>query len=464
MRDLAREREAAGDGEGRRRRPRRRAPAGASARPSCSPRSPGARCSSTCSTPWRRPGWRTSSWCWATRPPAIRSAVAWRSERIGSTRARRTACRARSASASTRPPRTPRWTRSSWCSATSRPSGRRSSPRVLAAAEASPRADRPRPLRRRRRAQPGARAPRRLGARRRPLRRSRARAPARGSRGARRRGGRRRRQPRHRHPGGPGAVSTDARPRDAARARGRLGRARPGQPRAGRAPPRVGHAATSTRPVSALFVADPRRTGEPTLELLRAMARPDETWLDIGAGAGRYALPLALRVRQVIAVEPSAGMRRALRTGIDEHGLGNVRVVAGTWPESLALLEPLPAADVSLIAHVGYDIEEIGPFLDAMEDATRDRCVAVLTDRSPASVADPFWPLVHGEDRVAAAGHAGPPGAAPRPRPRDGGRPRRALAAHVRLGRRAHRVPAPPAVHHRGRREGPSLPGHPARP
>jgi SAM-dependent methyltransferase len=154
-------------------------------------------------------------------------------------------------------------------------------------------------------------------------------------------------------------------------------------------------------PISGLFVADPRRTDEPTLEMLRAMAVPDETWLDIGAGAGRYALPLALRVRRVIAVEPSAGMRRAMRAGLDEHGLENVRVVAGSWPESLPLLEPLPAADVSLIAHVGYDIEEIGPFLDAMEAATRDRCVAVLTDRSPASIADPFWPLVHGEGRVA---------------------------------------------------------------
>jgi hypothetical protein len=58
-------------------------------------------------------------------------------------------------------------------------------------------------------------------------------------------------------------------------------------------------------------------------------------------------------------------------------------------------------ADVSLIAHVGYDIEAIGPFLEAMEAASRSRCVAVLTDRSPASVADPFWPLVHGEERVA---------------------------------------------------------------
>jgi hypothetical protein len=55
---------------------------------------------------------------------------------------------------------------------------------------------------------------------------------------------------------------------------------------------------------------------------------------------------------------------------------------------------------VSLIAHVGYDIEEIGPFLDAMERATRRLCVAVFMERQPASVADPFWPLVHGEERV----------------------------------------------------------------
>jgi len=153
-------------------------------------------------------------------------------------------------------------------------------------------------------------------------------------------------------------------------------------------------------PVSSLFVADPRRTDEPVLDVLQALARTDSTWLDIGAGAGRYALPLALRVQQVIAVEPSAGMRRALRTGIDEHGLENVRVIPGTWPEALEELGPLPAADVAFIAHVGYDIEAIGPFLDAMELAAAESCVAVLTDRSPAAVADPFWPLVHGEERV----------------------------------------------------------------
>jgi SAM-dependent methyltransferase len=154
-------------------------------------------------------------------------------------------------------------------------------------------------------------------------------------------------------------------------------------------------------PVTNLFVADPRRTGEPALDALLAMTRPEATWLDLGAGAGRYALPIALRVREVVAVEPSGAMRRALRTGMAEHGIGNVRVIPGTWPEALDELGELPAVDVALIAHVGYDIDGIGAFLDAMETATRDRCVALMTDRSPASVADPFWPLVHGEERVA---------------------------------------------------------------
>jgi SAM-dependent methyltransferase len=153
-------------------------------------------------------------------------------------------------------------------------------------------------------------------------------------------------------------------------------------------------------PVTSLFVADPRRTGEPALDALLAVARQEDSWLDIGAGAGRYALPLALHVREVVAVEPSGSMRRALRTGLDEHGIHNVRVVAGAWPDALEELGPLPAVDTALIAHVAYDIEAIGAFLDAMEAAARERCVAMLTDRSPASVADAFWPLVHGEERV----------------------------------------------------------------
>lgn len=148
-------------------------------------------------------------------------------------------------------------------------------------------------------------------------------------------------------------------------------------------------------PVAAAFRADPRRTGEPALDALRSLAVPGETWLDIGAGGGRYALPLALVAREVIALDPSDGMLTILHEGMQEHGIPNIRTVKGRWPVTEA-----PAADVALIAHVAYDIERIGEFLDAMEAASRRLCVAVLQARAPAALAEPFWPPIHGEERV----------------------------------------------------------------
>ena len=151
------------------------------------------------------------------------------------------------------------------------------------------------------------------------------------------------------------------------------------------------------------FVADPARADDPVLQALLDIALPGERWLDVGAGAGRYALPIARRVGEVIAVDPSASMLGALSEGMAAHGVSNVAIHRGTWPPEDALrtvLGPDPVADVTLIAHVGYDIAEIEPFIDALEAAARRRCVAVLMEDSPASVAAPFWPPVHGEERV----------------------------------------------------------------
>jgi SAM-dependent methyltransferase len=155
-------------------------------------------------------------------------------------------------------------------------------------------------------------------------------------------------------------------------------------------PPRDFYAA-----VASDFRANPRRTDEPALDLLRSLVKPGETWLDIGAGGGRYALPLALVAREVIAVEPSEGMRSVLREGMAGHGISNVDIIPARWPMRAA-----PTADVALMAHIGYDIEEIGPFLDAMESSARRLCVTILVTPSPPHPAEPFWPPIHGEARV----------------------------------------------------------------
>jgi SAM-dependent methyltransferase len=160
------------------------------------------------------------------------------------------------------------------------------------------------------------------------------------------------------------------------------------------------------RSVSSIFRDDPDRTGDPVLDGLKARARPDDTWLDIGAGAGRYALPLARVVRRIIALDPSPSMLDGLREGMTQHGIDNVDVVHARWPEAVekgsavALHDRLPV-DVSLIAHVGYDVERIWPFVEAMERATQRECLALLMERSPATLAEPFWPEIHGERRIA---------------------------------------------------------------
>jgi CTP:molybdopterin cytidylyltransferase MocA/ubiquinone/menaquinone biosynthesis C-methylase UbiE len=159
--------------------------------------------------------------------------------------------------------------------------------------------------------------------------------------------------------------------------------------------------------VSSIFRDDPDRQGDPVLDALRAHAWPTDVWLDIGAGAGRYALPLARVVREVVALDPSPGMLDALQAAMAEHLIENVRVVPGRWPAALASDGPLAgltSVDVALIAHVGYDVESIGPFLDAMERVASRECLAVLMERSPAMIAEPFWPPLHGEPRIALPG------------------------------------------------------------
>jgi CTP:molybdopterin cytidylyltransferase MocA/SAM-dependent methyltransferase len=158
-------------------------------------------------------------------------------------------------------------------------------------------------------------------------------------------------------------------------------------------------------PVTSLFRADPTRTGDAVLDVLLDLVRSGDTWLDVGAGAGRFALPLARALDpsggSVVALDTSRSMLEGLREIAEDYAIENVRVVEARWPPDDPGAAGAYGADVALIAHVGYDIEAIGSFLRALEDAADRLCVAVLMERVPASAADPFWPPVHGEERVA---------------------------------------------------------------
>lgn len=150
------------------------------------------------------------------------------------------------------------------------------------------------------------------------------------------------------------------------------------------------------RPYAQNFRADPRRTGDPWLDSLLPWVSPEQTLIDVGAGGGRLALPLALRCRHVTAVEPSPSMVEVLEAQAREHGIDNVTVVQSRWEE--AEVEP---ADVVLSVHVFYVVQEIELFIRKMESHARDRVMVVLYEDAPQSQVYPLWEQVHGSPRLA---------------------------------------------------------------
>lgn len=139
------------------------------------------------------------------------------------------------------------------------------------------------------------------------------------------------------------------------------------------------------------------RSGE-TEEVLGVIApflTPESTVLDVGAGVGRYTVPLAQRVKRVIAVEPSGGMRRYLEQDAKAAGATNIVVVPATWEQ--ASVDP---CDVVLCSHVVYFIANIKGFLEKVPDTCRGHCVmAVRTNQRDAQLRV-LWELIHKEPRV----------------------------------------------------------------
>ena len=128
---------------------------------------------------------------------------------------------------------------------------------------------------------------------------------------------------------------------------------------------------------------------------LIALTRPGDTWLDIGAGGGRFAVPLAGSAARVTAIEPSAAMR-ALPTGaMAREGIDDIDIVDLRWPP--AADEDAPIGDLSLAANVLYDVAELQAFVAAMEARTRRECVVMLSDRAPSTPDAAIWEGLYGE-------------------------------------------------------------------
>ena len=107
--------------------------------------------------------------------------------------------------------------------------------------------------------------------------------------------------------------------------------------------------------------------------------------LDVGAGCGALALPLARRLSAVTALEPAPAMAKALREAAGHAGLGNVEVVEAAWGDV-----PVRAHDLVVCSHVAGLMRWDSSFLCEV-GAVALRLVALVRDADVGKRQDKFF-------------------------------------------------------------------------
>jgi len=118
---------------------------------------------------------------------------------------------------------------------------------------------------------------------------------------------------------------------------------------------------------------------ERVLDVIGPLLAGADSVLDVGAGCGALALPLARRIARVTALEPAPAMATALRATAATRGLAPVSVIQAAWGKVT-----LPPHDIVLCAHVG---ELTRPGALFLQEAARwaRRWVVIVRDLDAAS-------------------------------------------------------------------------------
>lgn len=124
---------------------------------------------------------------------------------------------------------------------------------------------------------------------------------------------------------------------------------------------------------------------------------PSSRVLDVGAGPGALAIPIAGRVSHVTAVEPSEGMRSVLEENIDAERIDNIDVVPKRWEDVSVTDDLSPPYDV-VFASYSLDVPDIGDAVRKLEEAS-SRYVYIYWfagETSWDAMSRELWPLLHG--------------------------------------------------------------------
>ena len=143
------------------------------------------------------------------------------------------------------------------------------------------------------------------------------------------------------------------------------------------------------------FKDDPFRKGDPVIDRLEQEFAECRTLVDIGGGAGRLALPLSLSREAVTVVDSSKSMLLELQDSCEEAKIENVSSVFGLWEDAV-----IDIHEGALCSHVTYGIENIGKFLENVNQYASQRVVIIAFMKSPQAHLESLWREVHEEERV----------------------------------------------------------------
>ena len=153
-------------------------------------------------------------------------------------------------------------------------------------------------------------------------------------------------------------------------------------------------------PAAAQFRFDPRRELDANLTALASYVEPGDVLVDVGGGAGRVSLPLALRCREVVTVEPSPAMAAEYAGSVREAEITNARLLPVDWTEAEAV-----AGDVAITCDVTYFVRDFVPFVQRMEAAARRRVMITVWSEPPPNRGADLFRRVYGEPQAPMCGH-----------------------------------------------------------
>ena len=144
---------------------------------------------------------------------------------------------------------------------------------------------------------------------------------------------------------------------------------------------------------------DPYREPEPQLAAALRYIDPGDEIIEVGGGAGRIGLPMALKAKSLLNVEPSPAMREQFGFAVEEHGIANAEVIPSAWP----VAEPI-RGDVVVTVDVTYFISDIEAFIRAMHESARRRVMVLTWTVAPPNVNANLFRTAFNEDESPSPG------------------------------------------------------------